>query len=401
MKNIIAIRAGRILTPLKSISPGTILIEGEKIMAVDQSAEVAIPEDATVIDATDKVVVPGFIDTHVHGREGHRFGESPEIAARLCKSIVGTGVTSCLPTPVARPTLEEILDRIRAIRQQMKRDTPGAEILGIHMEGPFLSTADTARGAQPVPHLRRPSVEELHKMVEASDGTIRKMTIAPELDGALNVIHEMIRLNIVPSAGHSTATYEQVMEAVQVGLRCATHAFNGMIPYHHRKPGLVGAMLTCDDLVAELIADGQHVHPTAMKILWQCKGLDRIHLITDDNNWAGMPNGTYKWEDVGHGRTVVKEGLRVYVVGGTLAGSVVPMNYDVGNLALHVGCSLAEAVKMATLNPAVLIGVDDRKGSLEPGKDADLVIIDEEVNVYLTMVRGREVYRANAGQLPN
>jgi len=231
-------------------------------------------------------------------------------------------------------------------------------------------------------------------MVEASEGSIRKMSIAPELDGALDVIRELVKLNIVPSAAHSVATYQQAMEAVEAGLKCATHTFNGMIPLHHRKPGLLGAVLTCDSIQAELIADGQHVGAVAMQILWRCKGVEQIHLVTDNTTWAGMPNGSY---DYSGGRTVVKEENRAYVVGGTLAGSVASMNFDVGNLIRSVGCSLAEAVQMASLNPARLIGMDGRKGSLEPGKDADLLLIDEEVNVYMTLVAGQEIYRAERG----
>ena len=219
------------------------------------------------------------------------------------------------------------------------------------------------------------------------------MSIAPEMDGALDVICEMVKLNIVPCAGHSTATYEQAMEAVQAGLSCAIHVFNGMIPLHHRRPGLLGAVLTCDEINAELIADGQHVSPAVMKILLRCKGVDRVHLITDNTIWAGMPNGTYEDGD----RTVVKEDRRVYVVGGTFVGSVAPMNLCVGNIVHSVGYSLAEAVKMASLIPAVVIGVDGRKGSLEPGKDADLVVVDEEVEVYMTVIKGQEVYRADTG----
>jgi N-acetylglucosamine-6-phosphate deacetylase len=392
MENFVAIRAGCILTPLESIAPGTILIEDEKIAAVGPSAEIPIPDGATVIDAPDKLVVPGFVDTHVHGRDGHHFGEDVETTTQLCQSIASTGVTGLLPTSLGRPTFEEILDSLRVVRQVMVQGTGGAEILGIHMEGPYLSDAEIARGSTDVATHRRPSVEELHRMVEASEGTIRKMSIAPELDGALDVIRELVRLNIVPSAAHSAATYEQAMAAVQAGLSCATHTFNGMIPLHHRRPGLLGAVLTCDEINAELIPDGQHVGSVAMRILLRCKGTDGMHFVTDNTAWAGMPNGTYDWTS---GRKVVKEDHRVYVVGGTLAGSVAPMNFGVGNFARSTGCSLAEAVKMASLNPALVIGVADRKGSLEPGKDADLVIIDEQVNVYLTMVRGQEVYRAD------
>jgi N-acetylglucosamine-6-phosphate deacetylase len=394
MENSVAIRAGCILTPLESIAPGTILIEGEKIAAVGPSAEIPIPDGVTVIDAPDKVMVPGFIDTHVHGRDGHHFGEDAETTTHLCRSIASTGVTALLPTSLGRPTFEEILGNIDVVRQVMVQGTGGAEILGIHMEGPYLSDAEIARGSTDVATHRRPSVEELHRMVEASEGTIRKMSIAPELDGALDVIRELVRLDIVPTAAHSAATYEQAVEAVQAGLSCATHTFNGMIPLHHRRPGLLGAVLTCDEINAELIPDGQHVGSVAMRILLRCKGTDGIHFVTDNTAWAGMPNGTYEWTS---GREIVKEDHRVYVVGGTLAGSVASMNFGVGNFARSTGCSLAEAVKMASLNPALVIGMADRKGSLEPGKDADLVIIDEEVNVYLTMVRGQEVYRADGG----
>jgi N-acetylglucosamine-6-phosphate deacetylase len=392
---MIAIQAGRILTPLESVAPGVILIEGETIVAVGHPTEVLLPAGIIVRDFTDKVVVPGFVDTHTHGRDGCYFGEDKETTARLCRSIVSTGVTSVLPTlasllPV-HYTLEMILECIRTIRQVMVQNVGGAEILGIHMEGPFLSSADTARGSQLVANLRQPSVKELQQMEKAAEGTIRKMSIAPELDGALDVIREMIKLNIVPCAGHSTATYEQAMEAVQAGLCCGTHVFNGMIPFHHRRPGLLGAVLTCDEINAELIADGQHVSAAAMKLLLRCKGVDGVHLITDNTIWAGMANGTYQDGE----RTIVKEDSRAYVLGGTLVGSVAPMNRCVGNMVRSVGCSLGKAVRMASLNPAVVVGVDDHKGSLEPGKDADLVVVDEEVEVYMTMVKGQEVYQAN------
>ena len=389
MDNKVAIKAGRILTPLESISPGTIVIQGEKIAAVGPSSQVVIPTDFPVIDAQDKTLIPGFVDTHIHAGRGHYFGDDEEGSIDLCQGLAQTGTTSVLPTLETQPEFEEILRRIRVVRRIMERGTGGAQVVGIHLEGPFLSGAEIARGSQLVSALRTPSVDELHEMVNASQGTVRKMSIAPELEGALDVIRELVKLNIVPSAAHSAATYEQAMEAVDAGLNCATHAFNGMIPLHHRKPGLLGAMLTCDDINAELIADGQHVGTVAMQILWRCKGLERIHLITDNTIWAGLPNGTYEWSG---DRTIVKEDQRAYVVGGTLAGSVASMNYDVANLVRSVGCSLAEAVQMATLNPARLIGVDDRKGSLEHGKDADLVVIDEQVNVYVTMVKGRQVY---------
>ena len=389
---MIAIRAASAITPLRTISPAVILVEHGRIVAVGQPAEVPIPVHTAVMDVGDRIVAPGFIDTHTHGRDGAYFGEDPARTAALCLSAACSGVTALLPTLSSllplQYTLEMILERIRTVRQVMSRGTGGAEILGIHMEGPYLSGVDTARGAQLVHNLRQPSIEELRRMVEASEGTIRKMSIAPELDGALDVIRELARRGIVPCAAHSSASYDQVLAAVRAGLCCATHAFNGMPPFHHRRPGLVGAILTCDQINAELIADGQHVSAPAIQVLLRCKGTSGVHLVSDNTIWAGMPNGTYQDGE----RTIVKEDDRATIAGGTLIGSVAPLNLGVRNMVRLAGCTLAEAVQMASLNPARLIGVNDRKGSLETGKDADLVVIDDEVNVHLTMVCGRAVH---------
>lgn len=392
MRRLTAIKASRFLTPDHEIESGVVLIENGRIVGLGSSTEIQIPAEAELIDAGDKTVAPGFIDTHVHGRDGHLFGEDPESTADLCRTIASTGTTSLLPTLGSWSGIAKSVDEIRMVRQVMRQGTGGAEILGIHMEGPYLSSAEIARGSQPVRELRKPSTRELADMMDASEGTIRKMTIAPELEGALDVIREMVKMGILASAGHTAATYKQMQEGIAAGIRSCCHTFNGMIPFHHRTPGVLGAVLTCDEVNAELIADCQHVSPVAMQVLCRCKGTDRIHLITDNTFWAGLPNGSYEWSE---GRVVIKDDQRAYVKGGTLAGSVASMNFDLANMVRHVGCSLAEAVKMATLNPARVIGVVDHKGSLEAGKDADLVIIDADVNVYLTMVKGQIVYRSN------
>jgi len=391
---MIAIEAGSVLTPFREFEPGIVLVSAGRIEAVGDPSDISIPPDAEVLKVHDKIVAPGFIDTHTHGREGNYFGETVKTTKKLCESVLSTGVTSLLPTLASllplEYTLQRILDGIRVIRQAQGQGG-AAEILGIHMEGPFLSGAETARGSQLVANMRKPSVEELDQMVAVSDRTIRKMTIAPELEGSLEVIQEMVRHGIVPSAGHSTASYEQVLKAIEAGLRCATHTFNAMIPLHHRQPGLLGAVLTRDEICAELIADGQHVSAAAMDILVRCKGVERVHLVTDNTIWAGLPNGTYKDGD----REVVKQDLKAYVRGGTLVGSIAPMNQCVANVLRSVGCSRSEAVRMATFNAASIIGCDNRKGSIESGKDADLVILDQEFEVHLTMVKGQILYRSN------
>jgi N-acetylglucosamine-6-phosphate deacetylase len=389
---VIALRAGCALTPTRTISPAHVLIEDGKIVAVGLPFHVPVPSHAEIVAAEPWIVVPGFIDTHTHGHSGSYFGEDVATTAGICRSITATGVTGLLPTLSGlRPgqdTLEMILERVATLCRTMMEQGGGAEILGIHMEGPYLSDAAHVRGSQRVESLRRPALAELHRMVQAAGGHIRKMSVAPELDGALALISELRRLGIVASGGHSAASYDQASAAADAGMICATHVFNGMPPLHHRQPGLLAAVLTDDRIHAELIADGQHVSAPAMQVLLRCKGVDRIHLITDNTTWAGMPNGVYPDGE----RTIVKEDERVYVVGGTLIGSVAPMNACVRNMARLPGCSLAEAVQMASLNPADLIGLAGRKGSLEPGCDADLVVIDDAVNVHMVMVRGRQVY---------
>lgn len=389
---MIAVRAGCALTPLQTFRPAHILVDHGQIVAIGLPSQVPIPAHAEVVTVENLTVVPGFVDTHTHGRDGIYFGEDATTTRAVCRSVVATGVTALLPTlaplrPV-RDSLAEIVGQIGTVLQAMQIGDEGAEILGIHLEGPYLSTIDSVKGSQRVENLRRPSSEELRRMVDVAEGHIRKISIAPELDGALELIGEMRRLGIVACAAHSAASFERATAAADAGLRCATHVFNGMPPLHHRQPGLVGAVLTDDRIQAELIADGQHVSVPAMQVLLRCKGVEGIHLVTDNTPWAGVPNGQYSDD----GRTVVKEDNRVYVAGGTLIGSVAPMNVCVQTMARVPGCSLPEAVQMASLNPARLIGLSDRKGSLEPGHDADLVVIDEQVTVHKVMVRGKWVY---------
>ena len=250
MEEMIAIKVDRILTPDIEITPGVILIEKGKILEVGNAHQLQIPTDAHLIDTAGIIAVPGFIDTHVHGRDGHMFGEDYESTRDLCKTVVSTGVTSLLPTLGSWSGIEKSLGEIQNVRRVMRDGTGGAEILGIHMEGPFLSGADIARGSQPVSELHKPSIQELVAMVEASEGTIRKMTIAPELDGALDVIRELVRMNIVASAGHTAATYEQMQAGIAAGVSSCCHTFNGMLPFHHRKPGVLGAVLTSNGLPA-------------------------------------------------------------------------------------------------------------------------------------------------------
>jgi len=214
------------------------------------------------------------------------------------------------------------------------------------------------------------------------------VTLAPEWAESEKFIENLRSLGVVASVGHSNATYSQVVDAIQHGLKHATHTFHRMKVFHHREPGVVGAVLVHDELTAELICDNVHVHPTAMKLLIKAKGANKVALITDAIRAAGMLNGEYK---VGKATVIVKNGISRSEAG-ELAGSTLTMDRAVGNMVKSVGLSLQTAIRMATTNPATTIGIDKMKGSLKTGKDADIVIIDEEVNVYMTIVKGRVVY---------
>jgi N-acetylglucosamine-6-phosphate deacetylase len=384
-QNIIAIKNGRIATPVDVIDDGVILVKNSKIEAVGEKDKVAIPRDALVIDARGRIVTPGFIDVHVHGGGGSDVMDGSYDALNEMSTFEAKhGTTGFLPTPYT-DSQERLLASVKAIETAVKRGTSGGEVLGIHLEGPYINIE--RKGGQPAEYIRKPDLEELRLLLEASNNNVKMITLAPEVKGGLEFVRRIIQYGVVASIGHSNATYDEALRAVDAGVSHACHAYNAMREFHHREPGVVGAMLSCDELTAELIADGIHVHPAAMKILVKCKETDRIILVTDAVVGTGM-EGRYKLG----GRDVVITKKDSRFLDGSLAGSVLTMDSAVRNIMGLVGVSLQDAVKMATVNPAKRIGVYDRKGSLEAGKDADITIVDDQLNVYMTMVTGKIVY---------
>lgn len=383
-----ALRARRLITPLQDIRQAIVLIDGQKIAAVGQDGHVAVPEHAQVIEAGNRIIVPGFVDLHNHGAFGVGAEEGTMAVKKISQFLVRTGTTSWLPTVWS-------LDSLSGIVQAKKEGTDGAQVAGIHMEGPFLAPKGLPLQDAFERHLRKPSIAEFWQLAEAAGGALRLMGISPELDGALELIGEMRRAGVVPAIAHTKATYEQFMRAVEAGARHATHTYNVMSGLHHRKPGVVGGVLTCDQVTAELIADGYHVSPAAMDILVRCKGPDKIALITDNVPLAGLADGTYNM----YGAKIVKKNGISRMEGsttemdGTIAGSEWPLNHNIRNLVDLVGVSLPSAIRMATLTPATIIGIQSSKGSVEPGKDADLVVIDEALQIYLTVVQGKVAFR--------
>jgi len=385
------LRNVRLITP-DGVSEGwEILIEGSRIFSLRKDGE-SLPADPgeTVIDGRGLIAAPGFIDVHVQGGGGACVMDgSYEAVDIICRTHAKYGTTGLLLTPIPDP--EGNYRNLRAISEAMERGTSGASILGIHLEGPFINPE--MRGGFSPRYIRKPSVDLFKEYEEASGGNIKLCTIAPELEGADQVIDYMVDRGIVVSIGHTDASYEQVREAVSKGATHVTHLFNAMRPFHHRDPGAVGGALLMDELIVQIIADGIHVHPVGVKLAVMSKGPAGVVLITDAVKPFDMPEGEYSSFEY---TVTVKDGS-VRLEDGTLAGSVLSMNRAVLNACKFAGITLWESVRMASSNPAKVIGMNDRKGFIRPGKDADIVLLDDDLNVHLTMVGGEVVFSSEEG----
>ncbi len=383
MKTVIT--AMRLLTPAEVIEHPVLVVEDKRIVALGNRDHVAVPNGARHRNFPDKILAPGFIDVHIHGGSGRDVMELDRSAlAAVERGIVKHGVTSYLPTTVSAPlpdtlrALEHLGKAIRAESSDVGRSRP----LGIHLEGPFVSHAK--RGVHPPQNLLPPSPEVLRQLHEASEETVRMLTIAPELEGGIETIIEAVKLGIRASLGHSNATFVEAKAGIDAGACHATHTFNAMRPLDHREPGILGAVLSDDRVTADLIADGLHVASDVIKLFLRLKGTDRAILITDAISATGMPDGKYKLG-----------GFEVTVTGdrcdlnGKLAGSVLTLDRAVRNVMNFVPLSLENAVKLVTLNPARLVGASDTHGMLLPGRVADVVVLTPSGEVVATMVAGQ------------
>lgn len=384
--------AKKVVLAEKVVLDAVVVIEKSRISAVGKRDEFRIPDNSLMLDVGEKTIAPGLIDQMVHGSHGYKAGESVEETLRFAEVMIRNGVTSFLPTVSFSPTLEGMLESLAITAQCVNMGSSGAEVLGVNFEAPFFTKAPATQWDRYPPAgyyagkmARDPSAEELHLMQQAANGHIRLMTIAPELDGALDVIREMGDLGIVPSIGHTAASFEEARAGIKAGAKSATHLYNAMRRQDHREPGVIETILVSDEIMAELIADCIHVRPSALEVAVRCKGVSKLILISDTLKYAGLPNGIYIDE---LGREIVKDDEKAHIPGWTLAGSISPLNRNVRNMIQQVGVSLPEAIKMASLNPAQLLGFGERKGSLAVGKDADLIVIDDDINVYAAMRKG-------------
>lgn len=361
----------------------TDIVFGKEISSFQSNGteeEIVLPKNS--------VVVPGFIDEHIHGAGGADVSDcSHDVLKKIAETVAKNGVTAFLPSTVSQTvesterTLTQIDEYIRSNEQA------GAEVLGVHLEGPFL--ANRYKGGMLEENLRLPNVELLKKWYEASGKKVKMVTLAPELAGAEETIQYLKELGVTVSIGHSAATHRDVLRAKEYGATCVTHTYNAQSPLHHRELGVLGSALLCDDLTCELIADTIHVSVPAMQLLVKNKPKEKIALITDSLMAQGLPHGVYETGS----QTIVVDGTCCRLQDGTLAGTVVPMNGMIRNMVQKVGVPFERAIDFATINPAVNLKIDDKKGSIAVGKDADFAVLDENFEVYMTVRGGEIVYK--------
>jgi N-acetylglucosamine-6-phosphate deacetylase len=376
-----AIVNGMVYTPDQILTPGTLLIEEGHIEAVGLADALTVPSGTEVISAEGMAVVPGLIDLHMHGVMGHD-GMGSDLA-QVIRDLPAFGVTAFLGTTLTFRRAET-LAALEAMADVIEAPPLGAQCLGIHLEGPFLAPG---RPGMAVPDWFEPLTwESFQRFQKAARGHICMLTFAPEVDGAMACIPRLVEAGVVPALGHSDATFKQVAQAMQLGVAHATHTFNAMRPLHHREPGVVGAVMYFDQIVAQLIADGVHVHPAVMAILLRIKGVERVALVSDAAPLAGLPDGEYEW---GHKTVIVRDGS-CRLADGTLAGAHALLDAGVRNLVNLVGLPLEQTLVPATRVPAGVLAV--RKGCLGPGYDADVLLLDSDLRPALTLVKGEVVF---------
>ena len=383
----IALTAAEAITPVSTIYHPVLLMEDGVITGLGPKARLEVPKEARHLDFPDAILAPGFVDVHIHGGAGHDVMEGSPSALDAIESFIARhGVTSYCPTTVTAPvdaTLSALEKLGVAIRVwNGKNGNLRACPVGIHLEGPFISTAKC--GVHPVKEIVPPSKELFGRFWDASAGLITVATIAPELPGAVDFIRDLTSRGVRVSLGHSNAEAAPTHAAIAAGARHTTHTFNAMRALDHREPGILGVALSDDKLSADIIADGIHVNPDLVKVFLAAKGEERAVLITDAISATGMPDGTYR---LGNFEVQVKG--HTCLSGGRLAGSVLTMDLAVRNIMSFANWRLMQSVRLATLNPARLLGIDGRKGMLAVGKEADINVLTRDGKVLQTIVGGR------------
>ncbi|MBO5027530.1 MAG: N-acetylglucosamine-6-phosphate deacetylase [Clostridia bacterium] len=382
---------------MKTFKNATVYVAGEGLKKCNLSFDEKIEKISRCADKTAEVielpdgaiVLPGFIDQHIHGAGGSDgMDGTVEDIAIIAKTIASEGTTSFLVTTMTQSP-ENITKALSAVKEYRAANSDeGARVVGVHLEGPFIAAAH--KGAQPLEYVKAPDVETFDKYNTASGNSIRIVTLAPEVDGAAEFIQHLTAQGIVSSIGHTGAKYPDIEKAVELGASNVTHTYNAQTALHHREIGTVGSAMLIDALNCEMIADTIHVSVPAMRLLVKNKPADKLTLITDAMRAKGLPDGV---SELG-GQTVYVKGGEARLADGTLAGSVLRMNRAVQNLVEKVGVPFTQAVDCATINPAKNLGIDNEAGSIAVGKRADFTVINADYDVLMTVRGGKVIYQA-------
>lgn len=383
-----ALTGGRLVLPTALVTNHALVIDAGRIAGI--VATVDLPADLPTIDVGGRLISPGLIDIHIHGAVNHSFNDgTPAAFAAITQETARRGITSLLAT-TATDSMENLLTALELAEQWMAAPQAGSQLLGVHVEGPYFSMAQ--RGAQDPAHIRNPDDGSVEQLLEYRD-SIRIMTYAPELPGALALTKRLVELGIVAAAGHSSTREEDVKPAIDAGLRHCIHLWSSQSttiregPW--RKPGLLEVSLTDDRLTGEIIADAKHLPPTLMKLAYKCLGPDRLCAISDATSGAGLPDGSRF--RMGGMEYDVCDGVGMLLDRTSFAGSTTLLNAMIPILTEQVGIPLVEAIRMVSLTPARVIGVADRKGSLAVGKDADIAIFNDDFTTWGVLIGGRLV----------
>ncbi|MGR6838708.1 N-acetylglucosamine-6-phosphate deacetylase [Aliivibrio wodanis] len=359
-----------------------VVVNDGKVEAVTDT----LPTDCEILSLEGKTLLPGFIDIHIHGRAGSDVMDAtPEALQTISDALLQTGVVAWVGTTVTAPwsSIVYSLDAIKTWLEQSQQC--GSELLGSFLEGPYFTEAH--RGSHPTAYLKSPTIQELEELYQVADHSLLRVAIAPEADGAMEAIQWLQSKNIKTSVAHTDSTFEQVTQAHQLGADCGVHLFNGMRGLHHREPGCTGAILY-HDMLAELIADGIHVHPVMMQLAYRMKGYQNIALITDCMRAGGLDDGDYQLG----AQTITVTNGEARTKCGSLAGSTCSLDQALRNMIQLSGVPEWEAVQMATSVPAKYLEIDQRLGSIASGMDASFTVVNQDFEVQNTMMKGKWVY---------
>lgn len=381
---MLLLKGGKVVTKSQVIEKGYVLVSNGVIQAVGETELLNWEPNCESIDINeDSLIFPGFIDPHIHGVSGADVMDATfEAMETISEALPQEGTTSFLATTMTE-NYSSLVNATRNVAEFMSSNYQGAEVLGLHLEGPFISPKQS--GAQPRDNILGPNIKIFMELHNLAKGNIRLVTLAPEEKKGLELVSHLKSKGVVSAVGHSEATYEVINQAIKNGLTHATHLYNAMRPLHHREPGVVGGVFLHPEISAELILDGIHIAEEMAKLAFQIKGSKKIQLVTDSMRAKGLAEGKYQ---LGGQRVIVKKG-QARLANGTLAGSILKMNEAVKSAHKLFTQNLCGLAHMSSTNAAEELGIADRKGSIEVGKDADIVVLNSDFEVLMTMCKGK------------